>query len=135
MLCKAKRADGKPCRAQAHGDARYCTFHDPKLAEQRAEGRRQGGVSRSKPAATLPPDTPDASLGSVAEVACFIAATLNQVRTGRLAANVGNCIFVGAGVLLKAIEVSDFERRIAALEESRQQPTRPRIAALNGRPH
>lgn len=129
-LCSHKKANGKRCKAQARTGKTVCTFHDPTMSKRNREGRRQGGLNGR--AATLPPDTPDAALGSVAEVACFLASTLNQVRTGRLAANVGNCLFVGAGVLLKAIEVSDFEARIAALE-SRQQPTRPRIAGVNGR--
>jgi len=47
--------------------------------------------------------------------------TINQVRTGRLAVNVGNCIGVLAGVLLRAIEGGDLEQRIAALES--KQPT------------
>jgi hypothetical protein len=47
--------------------------------------------------------------------------TINQVRTGRLPVNVGNCIGVLAGVLLRAIEGGDLEQRIAALES--KQPT------------
>jgi hypothetical protein len=75
-----------------------------------------GGRERSRPAATLPPDTPDLPLKSVADVMVALGLTINQVRTGRLAVNIGNCLGVLAGVLLKAIEGGDLEQRIAALE-------------------
>jgi hypothetical protein len=55
-------------------------------------------------------------LKTVADVVAALGQTINQVRAGRLAVNVGNCIGVLAGVLLKAIEGSELERRIASLE-------------------
>ncbi len=114
--CRRVKPDGSRCQARPRPGRRYCVFHDPELAEQRAEGRKRGGVNRSLPAATLPPDTPDLPLKSVADVAAALAATINQIRTGKLAVNVGNCLGVLAGVLLKAIEGSELEQRIAALE-------------------
>jgi hypothetical protein len=120
MICQGKRADGTPCRATAHRGKRFCCFHDPELTEARAEGRRRGGVNRSKPAATLPPHTPDLSLKTVDDVVAALAETINQVRTGKLAVNVGNCLGVLAGVLLRALEGSDLDRRIAALEARHQ---------------
>jgi hypothetical protein len=68
----------------------------------------------------LPSDTPDLPLRTVADVIAALGETMNQVRTGRIDARVGNCLGVLAGVLLKAIEGGDLERRIAALEERRQ---------------
>jgi hypothetical protein len=78
-------------------------------------------MNRSRPAATLAEDTPDLPLRTVADVAAALAVTLNQVRTGKVAVQVGNCLGVLAGVLLKALEGSDLERRIAALEASSTQ--------------
>ena len=54
--CKLARADGTPCRANARLASDFCIFHDPELAVQRAEARRNGG--RSRKAAALP-DAPD----------------------------------------------------------------------------
>jgi hypothetical protein len=64
----------------------------------------------------LPPDAPDLPLNSVCDVVRLLGETINQVRTGRLGVNVGNCVGVLAGVLLKAIEGGDLEQRLAALE-------------------
>ena|SRR5437868_4542712 len=123
MRCSHTKADGTRCRAPALPGKAKCVFHDPSTAADRAEGRRRGGVTRSRPAATLPPETPDLPLRTVADVVRLVGETINHVRAGRLAANVGNCLFVGAGMLLKALEVGQLEERVAALE-SRQGPHR-----------
>ena len=114
--CAHNKSDGRPCRARLRPGRPFCTFHDPKLARRRANGRRQGGVNRSRPAATLAPDTPDLPLTTVADVAAAIAITINQVRTGKVAVQIGNCLGVLAGVLLKAIEGGDLAARVEALE-------------------
>src|SRR4051794_14980131 len=109
--CNFTKPDGTRCRAKPRPGQDKCTFHDPDLAEQRAEGRRRGGVTRCRPAATLPPDTPDLPLRTVADVVDALAETINQVRRGQLDARVGNCLGVLAGVLLRAMEGSDLEQR------------------------
>jgi hypothetical protein len=116
MRCNHKKPDGARCRANALPGTERCMFHDPAKAAARAAGRQKGGVNRSKPAATLGPDTPDLPLKSVADVVAALGQTINQVRSGRLAVNVGNCLGVLAGVLLKAIEGGELEQRLAALE-------------------
>jgi hypothetical protein len=116
MQCNHRKRDGTRCRASAIADSGKCLFHDPARAAERAAGRKQGGISRSKPAATLSPNTADLPLQSVADVVAALGQTINQVRTGKLAVNVGNCLGVLAGVLLKAIEGGDLEQRLAALE-------------------
>jgi hypothetical protein len=116
VTCRHKKPDGSKCKANALPGKRLCVFHDPSSEKARAEGRRQGGVTRSRPAATLPPDMPDTPLETVADVITCLSQTINQVRTGRLDCRVGNCLGVLAGVLLKALESGDLEARIDALE-------------------
>ena len=113
--CKAKKKDGSSCPVPARPSG-YCWVHDPGLAGQRARGRRQGGQNRSKGAAVLPGETPDAPLGSVTDVTGFLAQTINLVRTGQLDPKVANCCGYLVSVLLKAIEGGEMERRFAALE-------------------
>jgi len=122
MRCKAKRRDGKPCSCQARPGKRWCIAHDPATAAARAAGQRKGGAVRTlqlRPP-TLPPDTPDLVLRTVADVVAALGATVNQVRTGRLGVQVGNCLGQLLQVLLKAIEGGEVERllteRLAALE-------------------
>jgi hypothetical protein len=94
----------------------WCFSHDPAIAERRREGQQRGGVSRSRRAAVLPADTPDAPLSTLADVAAFLGATANQVRRGELDPRVGNCLAVLCGTLARAIEHGELERRIEALE-------------------
>jgi hypothetical protein len=114
--CGHRKSDGTRCRATVRPGKGWCVFHDPEMAKERDEGRRRGGVARSRKAVTLPPDTPDLPLRSVQDVVSALAETYNAVRTGRLDAKIGNCLGVLAGVLLRAIEGSELEQRIAALE-------------------
>lgn len=118
MRCKAKRRDGKPCSCQARPGKRWCIAHDPATAAARVAGQRKGGAVRTlqlRPT-TLPPDTPNVPLAAVCDVVALLAVTVNQVRTGRLGVQVGNCLGQLLQVALKAIEGSDLERRIQALE-------------------
>ncbi len=39
--------DGAPCSAQARPGSRFCPWHDPQLAADRAAWRKKGGVGRS----------------------------------------------------------------------------------------
>jgi hypothetical protein len=126
-FCRGKKKNGDPCPNAARPGRDYCFSHDPALSRRRAEGQRRGGVSRSKREPTLPADTPDAPLRTVADVIAAVEATYNAVRTGRLGARVGNCLAVLCQVQLKAIEGGDLERRLAALEAASH-------AGGNGRP-
>jgi hypothetical protein len=122
--CTGTKKDGSPCPNRPRPGKRYCMFHDPALADARAEGRKKGGVNRSQPAATLPPDTPPLALGSVADVTRALAEAYNLVRVGKLAVNVGNCLAVLGQALLKSMEKGDLEQRIEALETARQRRAR-----------
>ncbi|MBI1915630.1 MAG: hypothetical protein HYS12_12995 [Planctomycetes bacterium] len=64
----------------------------------------------------LPEDTPDLPLKTVGDIIEAVEATFNMVRRGQLDARIGNCLAVLCQVQLKAIEGSDLEQRIAALE-------------------
>src|SRR5262245_8359912 len=114
--CTHKKPDGSRCQAPAVRGSSRCCFHDPKLARRTAAGRRKGGEIRGGAikAATLPVDAPPLPLTSVKDVTAALAEAYNLVRTGRLAVNVGNCLAVIGQGLLKALEKSDLEYRLAA---------------------
>ena len=117
--CTHRKPDGRRCRAHALRGSRACFFHDPATRDEHRAATVAGGRERSRPAATLPPDTPDLALRSVADVVAALGEAYNAVRAGRLDAKVGNCLGVLAGVLLRAIEGGDLEQRIASLERDR----------------
>ena len=114
--CERIKLDGSRCRAQARAGKKFCTFHDPGLANERAEGRRRGGRTRSRPAVVLPPGSPDLPLKTVADVITAVGMTINQTRRGELDVRVANAVGYLSSVLLHALNDGEIEQRIAALE-------------------
>jgi hypothetical protein len=125
--CSTIKPDGSRCRAGALPGKPFCVFHDPSLSDRRAEGRRKGGENRRAP--VLPADSPDHSLTSVADVVALLGQTINQVRRGELDPRVGNTVGYLGSVLLRALDMGELERRLAALED--RLATRP--TRTNGR--
>jgi hypothetical protein len=115
--CEGRTKDRQPCRGKALPGSRWCLFHDPAKAAARAEGRKRGGKTRSKPAAVLPADTPDAPLKSVRDVIAFLGRTANDVRKGALDAKVGNCLAGICGQLLSALD----DELAKELDEARRE--------------
>ena len=116
--CTKAKKNGEPCPNLALDGKVVCWVHDPDLAAQRAAGRKRGGIVRSTKTAVLPSSTPDAPLASVGDVVKLLADSINQVRTGKIGVNVANAIGVLTGVLLRALEGDEIERRLAAVEAS-----------------
>jgi hypothetical protein len=111
--CSAKTKAGKRCRAAAGKDG-LCALHaDPKIAVEM--GRRSGQARRTREllaqewAELSPPRTAD-------EVRVALAGFISDVRGRRLDTKVAGTLGYLANVLLKSIDVSDVEARLAALE-------------------
>jgi len=112
--CKQTKEDGTPCQTNAMAGSDYCFFHDPAKADEREAARRAGGsVGKT---AVLPPDAPDVSLSSVANVIVLLGLTVNQVRRGQIDPKVANAIGYLTATLLRALEQGDIEKRVAELE-------------------
>ena len=111
--CNARTTAGEPCRAAA-GKGGLCRLHaDPKLAA--AMGRKSGQARRTREllaqewAELSPPRTAQ-------EVRVALGQFIADVRSKRLDPKVAATLGHLANVLLKSIEVSDVEARLAALE-------------------
>jgi hypothetical protein len=115
--CIAQTQSGQRCKARPLAGKVHCYFHDAASADARKDANRRGGTTRSKPAAVLPSDTPDASLKSVQDVIAFLGQTASQVRRGDLDAKAGNCLAGICGQLLKALEM-DLTEELAKLRKS-----------------
>ena len=114
--CRSKKPNGVQCEAKAMVSSDYCFFHCPEVAVERTKARRAGGCKNK--AAVLPSETPDCPLSSGGDVILLIADCINQIRRGQLDPRVGNAIGYLSGVLLKAIETGNLERRLADLESA-----------------
>lgn len=94
-----------------------CFFHSPKSGKARRDARKRGGRARARLILTLPPDTPDLPLRTVADVLAALAETFNGVRVGRLDCRVGNCLGQLASVLLSGLKAGALEERMERIEQ------------------
>jgi hypothetical protein len=84
----------------------FCFAHDPALEAKRDAARRKGGLIRIKPAAVLPPQTPDLPLATPGDLLRWLAETGNAVRRGELDPRAGNTLTYICATGLRVLEVA-----------------------------
>lgn len=112
--CQATRKDGRPCGSWALTGSSFCFMHDPTRSAERQEARSRGG--RARHGRTLTTSTGAVALGSVADVVKVLEGELGALLS--LEGSVARARAVGylCGQAVRALEVSELEARIAALE-------------------
>jgi hypothetical protein len=117
--CAKTKSNGQRCQAMAMQDSRYCFFHNSATQKARKAAQRRGGQASGP--TVLPADAADVPLHSGKDVAVFLAETINQVRKGQLSPKIGSSVGYLAGLLMKALETSDIEERLARVEQALQK--------------
>ena len=116
MQCRQKKRDDSRCKAMALAGQKYCALHaDPGRS---AELGRRGGRRR----AIYNPDNLKgfAAPKTAGDLRDLLAESIVEIRAGKLDPRVANALgYLGASYL-RALEVSDFERRLDALEASQR---------------
>jgi hypothetical protein len=116
-VCQKKKRDGSQCQARTMTGEKYCSLHsEPGKA---AELGRKGGLRRT----VYSPDglKEFSAPKSAADLRDLLAQSIIEIRAGKLDPKLANSIsYLGSG-FLRAIEVSDLESRLAALEGRREQ--------------
>ena len=114
--CKAITKTGERCRVAAGADG-YCTFHSPARAELQAEARKRGGN-------TAPVKVLKIEGGTTLETAAEVRELLGKVILEVFNATIRGDLYRKArtvgylcGIMLKAFEVTELERRITELEK------------------
>ena len=115
--CPYLKPDGSRCRAHPRHGSKFCYFHCPAIAADRDAARKAGGVARSRRAAVLPADTPDRVLNSAADVGRLVADTINGALRGEIDSRIANNVGYLAGIILKTIDRTAVEQRLARLEK------------------
>ncbi len=120
--CSAKTKGGRPCRAAVVYGTRFCALHgDPARA---ANLGRMGGLKNrhyvdTEVVTVSPPSTPE-------DVKNLLAQAMADVRSRKLDPRIASTLTYMAGALLKAIESTDLEQRLARLEgELRAKADKP----------
>jgi hypothetical protein len=117
VQCQKKKRDRVRCMASALTGKKFCALHSElgKAAELGSKGGRRRTVY--SPDALKEFSAPK----SAADLRDLLAQSIIEIRTGKLDPKLANSIsYLGSG-FLRAVEVSDLERRLAALEGRREQ--------------
>jgi hypothetical protein len=127
VKCVATNRLGMPCRAFAITGSEKCYLHSSKAKARRAG--RAGGLKQSLAKRLKSFPAPK----SVTDLTTILAATITEVRAGRCATtNPANAIGQLAAVLVKCLETSSLEKRVAAIEAHDSQ-IRSQMEALRRR--
>jgi len=110
--CKARTKAGNDCNAPVVENG-LCFFHGH--PERLTELGRQGG-RKNRRRTPVDHDLPRRSLRSTLEVGELLEETINRIRQAPFDLRSANSIGFLAGVLLKALERSRIEERLANLE-------------------
>ncbi len=130
--CKETTADGSKCQGHRLANSEFCPFHDPTYARARAEGRRAGGIERSRKAVLLPADKPDLRLRTIADLVELQELTMNGLLRGKVPPRLATTIFYGASVLASLIQRGSLEDRLSAIESIVSRPRPSSAMALEG---
>ncbi len=112
MQCRKKKRDGTQCRARARSGHKLCALHaEPgKAAELGSKGGRRRAVYNPDDLQEFAPPR------SAADLRELLAQSIIEIRAGKLEPKLANSIsYLGTG-FLRALEVSDLETRLLALE-------------------
>lgn len=118
--CSAKTKRGRPCRAAVVYGTRFCALHgDPTRAAElgRIGGRKNRHYVDTEEVKIAPPSTPE-------DVKNLLAQALVDVRAKRLDPRTASALTYMCSALLKAVESTDLQRRIARLEEESREKGR-----------
>ena len=115
--CRATKRNGQPCQAHANGSG-YCWAHDPSLRERRQQARRDGGKARHGRRIRWSDDNLIAgiSIRNTDDVLALLERVIVDEMRLENSHNRNRAVASLAMAALKALEVGEFEARLAALE-------------------
>jgi hypothetical protein len=120
MQCQKMKPDDKQCRAPALAGKKHCSLHaEPGRAKELGS---KGGRRRT----LRPPDglRDFAAPKNAADLRDLLAESIIEIRAGKLDPRVANALgYLGASYL-RALEVSDVEARLDALEVTQRAEER-----------
>ena len=114
MKCSATNKEGKQCGAPATEDTKRCVMHSGRAAELGSKGGRRRAIYRPEHLKKLAPPR------TAADLKDLLAQSIVEIRLGKLDPKLANSIsYLGTG-FLRALELSDLEARLLALEEGKE---------------
>ena len=120
MLCKGLTAvQNEPCAACAQEGSDFCFFHDPSVSqEEKQAARSKGGQGNKRTGMVDGAALPPVVLREVNDVLALLEMTANDLRSGRIDTKLSNGLGYLAGHAMKAMELSQLEKRLEVLESA-----------------
>jgi len=116
LKCVKIKKTGDRCQANALLGKKYCFWHSPQIKDSaKQEARSKGG--KGNKIRIINPISPVA-LRKLDDVILLLEDTINRTRTGELDIKIANCLGYLSGQLIKAIEISDLEKRLEKIENA-----------------
>jgi hypothetical protein len=101
--------------ANAISNDDYCFWHSEKVTEDEKKSARikggQGGKIRVKSSLK------SIEINETRDVVSLLGDSINRVRSGELDVKIANCLGYLSGQIVKAIEISELEQRLQAIEK------------------
>lgn len=115
--CQALNVRGEPCQSPARIDGKFCPMHTGDTAKiLGARGGRRRSVYK------LEDLTPISGLRTAEDMRDLLAATILDLRSGKIDTRLANSIFYAASAFLNAVEITDLEAKMEELERGRVGP-------------
>jgi hypothetical protein len=124
MQCERRKRDGRRCKAPALSGKKCCALHsDPDRAKQLGSkgGRRRAATGEGEQDAWTKAAEPVEPPKTAEAVRDLLAQAVAEVKMRKLDTRTANALAYTGATLLKAIEVSSLESRLAALEGRRRR--------------
>ena len=116
MKCKFIKNNETFCNANAMNDSVYCFLHNPDVSEEEKQNAQAKGGKGNKVKVKEPLEP--VTVKKVEDIVKLLSDTINRVRSGELDIKIANCIGYLSGHLTKAMEMSELEQRIQAVERA-----------------
>jgi hypothetical protein len=119
IRCKGTNRKGEPCGAPPLDGSDYCFFHDPDREAERQAARIKGAKSPRRKTVVLAGNADFTDAGDVRGLlASMIREVMNTPTGVRMdIVKKARCVGYLSEKLLKALELSEIEERITALED------------------
>lgn len=114
--CRARRKDGRPCKAKAQPGKRVCIFHDPTMADAGHRARQEGGKSRTRRSIVLSREVPNRPLENERDAAHILGLIVNSVLRGDLDARRANAVTNAINVQLRLFDQLSTQERLTTIE-------------------
>ncbi len=115
MKCKFVKSNKQQCQANAMSNSDYCFHHNPSISKSKKKKAQSKGGRANK--TTIKEPLSPVTIKELKDVVVLLGDTVNRVRAGQMDAKIANCLFYGSGQLIRALQASEIEKRVEAIEE------------------